>query len=159
VPGEQQRLGLYRRLAAVASEEELAALQEELRDRYGEPPAPVQNLFRLVELKLLALAAGVADISTQDGRVVVRLLEEARLGAREQKVLQGLFTPSSQLARRGARSALPRATFGPLLISFGYDRKHKEQMLSALQTLLETLRRRAEARSQPLPERRQPVAV
>lgn len=161
VPGEQQRLGLYRRLAAVASKEELDALQEELRDRYGQPPAPVQNLIRLVELKLLALAAGVADISTQEGRVVVRLAEEARLGAREQKVLQGLFTPSTQLARRGARSALPRASFGPLLISFGYDRKHKEQMLAALQTLLETLRRRAETRSHFAAERerRQPVAV
>jgi transcription-repair coupling factor (superfamily II helicase) len=52
IPETRQRLGFYKRLASVASVEELHSIQDELSDRYGEPPALVDNLFRIIELKL-----------------------------------------------------------------------------------------------------------
>src|SRR6188472_2513237 len=45
LPGERLRLEAYRKLAAVASEEELEAVRAELDDRYGELPRPVENLL------------------------------------------------------------------------------------------------------------------
>ena len=144
VPGDNQRITLYRRLAAVGSSGELEELRAEMTDRYGEPPEAVENLVRLAELKMRAAAAGVADIGAGDGRINVRLRETARLTAREQRLLEGLFKPTLRQARRGARSALPRPTFTSAQVSFGYDRKRKDEMIANLGTVLDALLARAE---------------
>jgi transcription-repair coupling factor (superfamily II helicase) len=53
IPDTRQRLGLYKRLASVSSEEELYSITDELTDRYGESPALVLNLLHTVALRLL----------------------------------------------------------------------------------------------------------
>src|SRR5256885_11904712 len=42
---ENQRLRIYKRVAAVESEAGLAEVRAELQDRYGQPPPALQNLF------------------------------------------------------------------------------------------------------------------
>src|SRR6516164_6656567 len=42
IPDMNQRLTIYRRIAAVRSEEELERLMDEARDRYGPPPATLE---------------------------------------------------------------------------------------------------------------------
>ena len=145
VPGENQRIAVYRDLASVQSQEELKGLREQMIDRYGEPPQAVENLLRVAELRMKAADAGVEDIGVQSGRIVVRLLEEARLGARAQNVLEGIFKPTMRQARKGARSALPRATFASLQISFAYDRAQPQLVFEHLDVLLRTLTDRLEA--------------
>jgi len=53
------RLGLYRRIGALASDAESEALAAELVDRFGTLPAEVENLFSVVALKRACRAAGV----------------------------------------------------------------------------------------------------
>ncbi len=65
VPGERLRLEAYKKLAAVQDEAGLALIQEELVDRYGAPPAPVQNLLEVARLRTVARAAGIGDIAVQ----------------------------------------------------------------------------------------------
>jgi transcription-repair coupling factor (superfamily II helicase) len=72
VPEERLRLEAYRRLAQVSSEDELAAVREELVDRYGALPTPVETLLEVASLRVLAREAGLTDI-TMAGRNV-RLL-------------------------------------------------------------------------------------
>ncbi len=146
VPGENHRIGLYRRLAAIDSQMELDALREEMTDRYGEMPEPVDNLLQIARLKMKAAMANVADVATQNGRVVVRLTEEGRLSPRARQVLEGLFKPTLRQARKGARSALPRASFSTAQISFGYDPKNRGLAIRHLDTLLDTLCDRSRAR-------------
>ncbi|HZP95243.1 MAG TPA: transcription-repair coupling factor [Candidatus Limnocylindria bacterium] len=62
VPSRQRKLELYRRIAELRSLDELAALRDELRDRYGAPPEPVRNLLYGVEVKLRAVAAGATEV-------------------------------------------------------------------------------------------------
>jgi transcription-repair coupling factor (superfamily II helicase) len=62
VPSRQRKLELYRRIAELRSLEELSALRDELRDRYGPPPEPVRNLLYGVEVKLRAVAAGATEV-------------------------------------------------------------------------------------------------
>jgi transcription-repair coupling factor (superfamily II helicase) len=52
------RLGLYRRIGAVANEAEIEAMAAELSDRFGTIPAEVENLLQVVALKLKCRAAG-----------------------------------------------------------------------------------------------------
>ncbi|WP_163511419.1 transcription-repair coupling factor [Fodinicola acaciae] len=69
VPAERLRMETYRKLASVQSDEELQALREEVVDRYGPMPDPVQNLFAVAAFRQLARAAGLTDVSAQ-GRTI-----------------------------------------------------------------------------------------
>ncbi|MBM3450129.1 MAG: transcription-repair coupling factor [Armatimonadetes bacterium] len=73
VPDERQRLAAYRRLASVRSETEVAELRAEMRDRYGDPPAPASMLVDIVALRERARAVGVASIGCDRRGVLIRL--------------------------------------------------------------------------------------
>jgi transcription-repair coupling factor (superfamily II helicase) len=66
------RLQLYRRLARLCSEKEIAEMQHELEDRFGPLPEAATLLLYQLRLKALALAAGVESIATDSDQVVVR---------------------------------------------------------------------------------------
>jgi len=70
--GSELRLKLYRRMAHLRSEEEIAAMEQELIDRFGPLPQEAQNLFLQLQLKVWALRGGVESIATDSGQVVVR---------------------------------------------------------------------------------------
>ncbi len=69
VPGERLRLELYRKLAAVTSTDDLAAVTEEIADRYGPLPQPVANLVAVAAFRLHARRHGVREVSLQGGSV------------------------------------------------------------------------------------------
>ncbi|TFG66527.1 MAG: transcription-repair coupling factor [Gemmatimonadales bacterium] len=53
VAGEEQKMNLYRRLSKIDAADELNDLEDELRDRFGPLPDPVQRLLSAAKLKLL----------------------------------------------------------------------------------------------------------
>jgi transcription-repair coupling factor (superfamily II helicase) len=65
IPGERLRLEAYRRLASAYTDAEIAEVRQELRDRYGEPPAPVVNLLAVASFRAYARTFGVAEIAAQ----------------------------------------------------------------------------------------------
>ena len=75
VPSLNQRIGFYRRMAGVRDFESLNDLRNEMRDRFGRPlPACVQNLFRIIGLKLRCFAAGIESIATEGNRATIKLM-------------------------------------------------------------------------------------
>ena len=66
----EQRMDLYRRMAAIRSQEDADELLDEIVDRYGDPPKGALNLIDIALLRAKAAAAGIADIS-QKGRTVI----------------------------------------------------------------------------------------
>ncbi|MFF5921850.1 transcription-repair coupling factor [Streptomyces flavochromogenes] len=64
-PGERLRLQAYRSIASANSEEGIRAVREELTDRYGKLPEPVENLLLVAGLRMLARACGVGEIVLQ----------------------------------------------------------------------------------------------
>ena len=92
IPDKTIRLGLYRRMATIETNEEIDALEEELRDRFGEPPEMVRNLLYQLKIKLLADKAGLASISSENGQLVLRFTDSElpeRLPELGQAVRQG----------------------------------------------------------------------
>jgi transcription-repair coupling factor (superfamily II helicase) len=65
VPGERLRLEAYRKLAAATTDEGIDEVLAELQDRYGDPPAPVQQLISVARFRVAARAAGLTDVATQ----------------------------------------------------------------------------------------------
>ncbi len=62
VPGQRQRIEVYRRLARVRELSTLEDFRKELRDRFGHIPAPVEWLVRLAEVRIRADAWKVASV-------------------------------------------------------------------------------------------------
>lgn len=67
VPDTEARLVLYRRLASASGFEEIAALREEMLDRFGPPPEEAQSLTAMMEIKILLKKAGVHRLETGAG--------------------------------------------------------------------------------------------
>ncbi|MDQ1723504.1 MAG: hypothetical protein QOG52_532 [Frankiaceae bacterium] len=65
IPGERLRLDAYRRLAEATDDAAVAAVREELLDRYGLLPVPVDNLLAVASLRVFVRRFGVAEISGQ----------------------------------------------------------------------------------------------
>jgi transcription-repair coupling factor (superfamily II helicase) len=102
IPDMNQRLTVYRRMAGVRSEDELRRVIEETRDRYGPPPATIENLAEYAYIRLLADRSGVESIDRDGQLVVLKFRPEAKLDpawlftlVRERKDLQ--LTPPATL--------------------------------------------------------------
>jgi len=69
VPAAEQRMDLYRRIAAIRTNDDASDLLDEMMDRYGEAPRSVLALLDVALLRAAASRAGVSDIS-QKGSVL-----------------------------------------------------------------------------------------
>ena len=69
VPSPEQRMDLYRRIARIRSEEEADDLVDELVDRYGDPPRPVNNLISVALLRAAAAKCGITEIAQRGERL------------------------------------------------------------------------------------------
>jgi len=79
IPEEALRLRTYKRIAAVASEEQSEDMMRELADRFGPPPPPVANLLDYAVLKSQAERIQVEAIERKGSRVGVRFMSETSL--------------------------------------------------------------------------------
>ena len=71
VPDMRLKIDLYRRLARVANQRELEDLAAELSDRFGPPPAPVERLLWLAELRMAAHRWQIGSIHVEAPYVVL----------------------------------------------------------------------------------------
>jgi transcription-repair coupling factor (superfamily II helicase) len=97
VPDERLRLHLYRRMAGLSTLAEVNEMAQELEDRFGELSQPTVNLLYQLRLKILAVAAGVQAISTEEGQVVVKAED---LGKAEERRLQQHLGGKVRVGRR-----------------------------------------------------------
>ena len=69
VESTEQRLDIYRRIAAIRTREDREDVLDELIDRYGEPPKSVMALLDVAMLRSEAVAVGVSEIVQRDNRL------------------------------------------------------------------------------------------
>ena len=69
----EERMDLYRRMAAIRSQEDADDLLDEIIDRYGDPPKGVMNLIDIALLRAKARQAGIQDIRQKAGDVLFTL--------------------------------------------------------------------------------------
>lgn len=72
IDDERVRLEFFRRMAAATNPEELAGLRDELSDRFGRRPPPLERMLNIAELRIHAAAAGIIGIETRDDRIMLR---------------------------------------------------------------------------------------
>jgi transcription-repair coupling factor (superfamily II helicase) len=79
IPDMNQRLSAYRRMASARNLEEVAALLEEFRDRYGAPPASVEYLAQYARVRLVADRIGLETLDREGSVVVLKFRQDAKL--------------------------------------------------------------------------------
>lgn len=121
-PGERLRLQAYRAIASVNTEADIAAVREELVDRYGKLPEPVENLLLVAGLRMLARACGVGEIVLQGTNirfapVELRESQELRLkrlypGTVIKPAVHQVLVPRPKTAKVGGKPLVGRDLLG-----------------------------------------------
>jgi len=116
---------MYKRVAGVENEKALADVTAELSDRYGAPPAAVENLLRYAALRLQSKRIGAAGIDRKRDLVNIRFVAEAKIDPQR--------LADFVAKERGAQ-------FSPAgILKFTLKATHAEDVLEKLQSLLSTL--------------------
>ena len=71
----EERMDLYRRMAAIRTQEDADDLLDEMIDRYGDPPKGVLNLIDIALLRAQAQAVGIQDIRQKAGDVLFAMTQ------------------------------------------------------------------------------------
>jgi transcription-repair coupling factor (superfamily II helicase) len=95
IPYEQAKIEVHRRIAGAREVAELGILREELEDRFGEVPEPVQNLLSLQQARIKLGQAGARAVTFRGDRLTVTPID-----------LEG------EWAKR-LKEALPHSTYEP----------------------------------------------
>ncbi len=80
---EQAKIDLHRRIASARDVAALEALREELQDRFGAPPEPVENLLGLARARIRLGAAGARSAAVRGSRLTVSPIELDSAGVRD----------------------------------------------------------------------------
>ena len=79
IKNEIQKLEAYKRIASVCSESDRADMEDELTDRYGDPPRPVCNLLDIALIKSMAHEVYITSISQKKGIIRIDFYPKAKL--------------------------------------------------------------------------------
>ena len=131
VPGERLRLTAYRQLAAALDEAAVNAVREELVDRYGPLPTPVENLLAVASFRNAARAHGLTEVALQGN-----LVRFVPMRLRESQVLrlQRLY-PKSMVKQTVDTVLVPK----PVTKAFGGEPLRDLDLLAWAQGLLEAV--------------------
>jgi transcription-repair coupling factor (superfamily II helicase) len=81
VPDDDVKLDLYRRLARAESSGEIDGLRDELRERFGPPPAEAETLLDMARLRVMGAALGLQHVLVRgdEARLTFRTGTQPRL--------------------------------------------------------------------------------
>jgi transcription-repair coupling factor (superfamily II helicase) len=106
VPLEAAKIDLHRRIAMASSLEEVGSLRDEVEDRFGPVPPPVEALLSVQRVRVKLRAAGATQIAVRSGRVVVGpvSLTSAALRALREQEPRASYSGSERLVSLPAPS-------------------------------------------------------
>jgi transcription-repair coupling factor (superfamily II helicase) len=87
VPDSRQKVALYKKIAALKTEVDRKELEEEMVDRYGKIPEPVQMLLEIADLKQLSQRLGIDGI-VASGEGIKITFDKEKLGVEPRKLIQ-----------------------------------------------------------------------
>jgi transcription-repair coupling factor (superfamily II helicase) len=79
IRNEYQKLDVYKRISGIENEEEYLDMQDELLDRFGEIPRPVENLLMVAMLKATAHRAWVTEVRVNRQEFRLMMHKQAKL--------------------------------------------------------------------------------
>jgi transcription-repair coupling factor (superfamily II helicase) len=71
IPQVSQKIAVYQQLAAARTLDDVEEIVAGVRDRFGAPPEPLENLAEITRLRVLALHAGVTRVVINEQRLTL----------------------------------------------------------------------------------------
>jgi transcription-repair coupling factor (superfamily II helicase) len=81
IADSSQRLRMYKRISSATTVHELDALRQEMVDRFGQYPEPVENLFRYAQLRQETLALQIQSVEKNRNQVFFRFVDQSKVSA------------------------------------------------------------------------------
>lgn len=69
IENHNQRIDVYKRIAAIENDEDASEVTDELCDRYGDPPRAVRCLTEVAKIKAFAKKLGITSLSQKEGKL------------------------------------------------------------------------------------------
>lgn len=85
---EKQKIELYKKIRAVTSLDEVSDLEEEIEDRFGDLPEPVQMLLKIAKIKAYAISYKIESVGQKNGDIVITLHPDQTRQIDGQKLFQ-----------------------------------------------------------------------
>ena len=79
IPSENLRLRTYKRISSISTDEEKADVRKELADRFGTPPASVDNLLEYAVLKSMSERLRISSVERQGSKIAIRFHPETTI--------------------------------------------------------------------------------
>jgi transcription-repair coupling factor (superfamily II helicase) len=103
IPYEQAKIDTHRRIAGAREVADVALLRDELEDRFGPVPEPLENLLALQQARIKLGQAGARVVSFRSGLLAVTPIEldDEQAARLKTELPQALYEPGrSQLSLR-----------------------------------------------------------
>jgi transcription-repair coupling factor (superfamily II helicase) len=101
VPYEAAKIEIHRRVAGAREIAQLIMLREELSDRFGPIPEPLDNLIRLQDARIKLGRAGAATVDFAGGRLAVAPIELDSRGAKalRERIPEAMYESGRETVR------------------------------------------------------------
>jgi transcription-repair coupling factor (superfamily II helicase) len=95
---EQAKIELHRRIAGASELADIGTLREELADRFGPPPEPLQRLLALQEARIVFGGCGARNIGLTGGKLVAQPVElvAAETARLREAIPTAIYDPSAK---------------------------------------------------------------
>jgi transcription-repair coupling factor (superfamily II helicase) len=103
---ESKKIEMYKKIAAIQNDDDAADIEDELTDRYGDPPGPVRNLIKIALIKSLASSLGFSSVSEKNDTVILSIPDAKKIN----------FQAISKAAEKYKRQLLFNAGASPYLV-------------------------------------------
>lgn len=127
-----QRIGAYKRIAAISTREELYDVYDEIEDRYGTVPQEVHNLMEVSLIKAMAQQCGVTEIIGNNVQIVFKFDRDNM--PEPQKLIEAVTAKPKELALPNSKE--PRLNFKKEKPQTGGEIKYFEDVIQVLKTLM-----------------------
>ena len=94
VPYEAAKIDIHRRIAGARAPGELRALRDELRDRFGPPPEPIEALLAIQRARIEFSRDGATSLQLRGARIVAEPLDldSERVGRLRERIPEAIFS-------------------------------------------------------------------
>lgn len=127
---ENQKIEMYKKIASIQDEQDVTDIQDELVDRYGDPPEPVVNLIQIAYVKALAKECGFVSVQEKNGAVLFQYRNNSCVNL---QVLSGLM-------EKYRKKLLFTASSTPYL-TYKVAVQEKEKLLYNIKFLLQDIKK------------------
>lgn len=130
IVNEYQKLDIYKRIAAIETEEEYEDMQTELMDRFGEIPKSVDNLFRIALIRVAAHKLYITEVKGRKDGITFTMSMKAAIKVDQIPALMAQYPDTLKFTTKGTPA------FRHKLYTTGMVQKDEENMLLTTEKVL-----------------------